>query len=208
MAYLVHRESGNSIQLGDEPLIVDKEWLVKLGKRTKGVRELHARILGMGDHFILEPGSDSETYCNIVKVTERVRLNHNDVLVFGKKHGGALFVFKDEVQRQKRLDTRRIKFSYVDHSKLKNAAEKMSRAFFESVPCSLKEFCRYLLTFMIDKFRVNRGVVFRVELSPDGKSSKWHAIVSRAMKPFDPPRAIIEAIEPASPYTRTVTFSF
>jgi hypothetical protein len=186
--FLIHQESGNTIPLKEDQLIIAREWVTLLGKKIKGVEDAHAVLVRTKEKIFLRPLS-GDTFLNGNRVTEEIALEHNCVLLFGSQKSGAVFVFKDLAQNARQQDTKRLRTMRFDFSVLKNAAEKMGRDLFNRAPASLIEFSDYLLNFLFEKFRIQRGVLYRVE------ESRWIPIRCRAMSSsFVPPKHILQKV--------------
>jgi len=185
--YLIHQQSGQVLTIGDDPMIMSREWISRLG-RSKGVKDIHARVLEDDNIYYLQV-NDGETMLNALAVSEpKTVLNHNDVILLGNKRGGAYFIFKNDQQHRRRDDTRKMKL--LSLNKTKNVAEQMTKEFFAECPVSsLPAFARYLMEFMVKKFRIHRGVLYRIA----GK--KWISVIALSTtSAFVPPRSILDRV--------------
>ncbi len=188
--YLIHQESGKQINLGEEPLIIAREWLTIMGKRVKGVQEVHARMLREGERCYIV-GLAGDTYCNGRKLSvgEPEEVKHNTIIHLGDKKKGTILVFKDLDQSQRMLDTQKLQAAKLDMKHLKSAAETMSRELFSAAPTDLAKFSEYFLNFLFDKFRIHRGVMYEV------RDKRWIPVRARALSSkFVPPKKILSQV--------------
>jgi hypothetical protein len=188
--YLRHQESGRTFQV-TTAIEVASEWIGLMGKRAEGVvGSEHAWFIPRENGVYIRAGV-GKTYLNgrLLKPEEELPLRDNSVVVLGHKTRGAIFVFKDIVQKNRQMDTRRINAVRFDFTVLKNAAERMNRELFNKAPATLREFSQYLLDFVFAKFRVQRGVVYRVE------EKRLIPLAARAMSSsFRPPRLVLNKV--------------
>jgi hypothetical protein len=186
--YLIHRESGKQLSVGDL-LILDKEWLSKLGKKIKGVQTQHAEIVKEGDRCYIR-GKAGKTLCNgyEIKEGEEADLDHGAVLHIGDPRKGTILVFKNLDQSRRLADTQKL-MMVKNLDNLKSAAELLGKEFFGSVPTDLKKFSQYLLTFLVKKFGVHRAVLFEV------RDGKWYSLEAKAVSAqFQAPMRILRQV--------------
>src|SRR3989304_858752 len=162
MAYLVLQEGGHNLVVNDTPVLIAYEWVEQMVKKHKGVSALHARISKEKEFYYIEPLA-GQTVVNGVVVSAKTRIEHNSVMIFGEIKGGMVVIFKDEEQRQRKLDTQRIKAMGFNVASNRSKAIQLSREFFGNVPRTLKLFARYFLSFLEKNFRVQRVALYKVD---------------------------------------------
>jgi hypothetical protein len=194
MAYIIHQESGRQIQLSDAKLTFDPEWISRLGRRLDKVVPNHAELRLKNDGYYIRP-LGGVVWVGSRKVIDDLRLTHNSAFILGDRYGGgAIFVYKDVEQQQKMLDSQKVKLASIERDRIKSAAEKLAIPFFGNVPTTLREFGYYILRFLVKEFQVDRGVLFRIELTIDGKSGVWKPVAAVGTKPFTPPKKILDHV--------------
>jgi len=198
MAYLLHQKSGKTILLDEQAAItiigldLFKEAEIA---GVKGVKGNHALIeFDRGTYRIGK--KDGNTIVNGVPLSAPLTLEHNSAILFGDKKKGAIFIFKDPAQEKRLFDTQRLaKIKTYDFATLKNSAEQMSRKFFREAPNTLTAYCGYLLKFLKENFRIQRGVVYHVVEKPiGGWVCKPLQAIAATKTLVDPPRTIMDKV--------------
>lgn len=179
----------------------------------KGVADFHGRIVVNEDtgFYRLEIGAPTTVNC-IEQKHGTIKLNHNDVIVFGHKRHGAVFIFKDERQKSRQMDTRRLKM--LQFTQAKGAAEQMVKEFFNKAPDSLDDFCRYLLSFLTKKFRLSRSALYRVQgkkrlvpllaMAPSSNFSPSSTILKRMWDSRKPERFSFPEVDDTTDISRSI----
>lgn len=187
MAQLICQRNGRTLEI-DGTLRVTRDWVTEVDPQARGVEEYHAKIFREDSVYYLEGLQGyTEVTGAVIDRGDKVKLDHNGVILFGSRRGGAIFIFKDFVQSRKLRDTRRLQTMRMEN--LKSAAEQFAREFFSQVPSTLSSFAEYLLDFMFLKFRASRGVLYEV------RDRRWIPLKARAMSPkFVPPKSILKRV--------------